>query len=239
MTSLISRQVRHACSLLFIMGGIARADVLIGTRTGGNYFPFGMTVGGIGTIYQQIYASSNFSSPLNITGIDFFPLFHGFLMRTGTYTFFLSTTTVPVNGLSGANYNANRGSDNSLFGTYVFGGGGPFTPDVLEFTGASFFYNPALGNLLLDIRVSGGGVGQLIGSDAAFWANNGDAGGVYSRVSNFGDGSGTIDWGLQTRFISETTTPEPDTIGLMATGFVILGLCLRRRDGWLRDRPRT
>jgi hypothetical protein len=235
MTSLISRQVRHACSLVFIMGGIARADVLIGTGTGGNRYPFGDPCCGPGTIYQQIYASSNFSSPLNITGIDFFTALPGGVLRSGTYTFFLSTTSVPVNGIT-TSFDANRGSDNSLFGTYVFGSA-HFVPDVLEFTGASFLYDPALGNLLLDIRISGGGVGQPIGSDGFFRANNGDAGGVYSRVYDFEPPSGFfINWGLQTRFISVTTTPEPDTIGLMATGLVILWLCLRRRDGWLRGR---
>jgi len=214
------RTVLSTLALSISVAATANAQ-LIGTRTGGNIFPFGGVLSdGVNTVYQQVYASSNFGfGPVLISEIDFFVSAAG-LLNMGTFDIFLSTTSAPVNGLNTTDFNANRGTDNTLFGSFALGGVAPAT---LAFAGPAFFYNPASGNLLVDIRSSITSSGH-----AGFWANNGDAGGVYSRAQNFGDGF--AGYGLQTQFVSVTTSPEPATLLLVASGLAgIAAVCSRRR----------
>ena len=214
------RTVLGAFALSTSVAGTASGQ-LIGTGTSGNAFPFGsVAFGGINTTYQQVYASSNFGfGPVMISEIDFF-LFAAGQLNPGTFDIFLSTTSAPVNGLNTVDFNANRGADNTLFGHFVLGGAAPAT---LAFNGPAFFYNPASGNLLVDVRSS-----LTSNGTAAFKANNGDAGGVYSRAHNFG--TGFSGFGLQTQFVSVTATPEPATLLLVASGLAgIAAVCSRRR----------
>jgi PEP-CTERM motif-containing protein len=198
---------------------------LIGSGTGSNGFPFGFIFTGFtGSIYQQVYASSNFvSGPVMISEIDFFRVLNGTL-NAGTFTIFLSTTSAQVDNLNTSNFDANRGADNTLFGSFILGGA---APAVLSFTGTAFYYNPAAGNLLVDIRSS---ITTQGNAQAFYRSNNNDAGGVYSRAQNFGNGS--TGFGLQTQFVSTpvvTTTPEPASILLVATGLVGVAATVRRR----------
>jgi hypothetical protein len=55
-----------ACTLL-------GSSITLGTDNGGNGDPFGGPLAGFpGTRYQEAYASSDFSGPISVTGIDFF-----------------------------------------------------------------------------------------------------------------------------------------------------------------------
>jgi hypothetical protein len=218
------RFIRMAAMAVFmpcIMGRPASAQ-LVGTGTGGNAFPFGASTG---TIYQQVYASSDFASgPQFVNAFQFFFFPEGGpALSTAVYNIFLSTTSAAVDGLNTVNLDANRGADNTLFGTFALGG---VAPSILVFAGTPFVYDPSAGNLLIDMRISG----QTTIGTAAFWANNGDAGGVYSRVYNFG--TGTSGFGLQTEFLTTPVTaiPEPATLALVATGLVALGLIRRRKQ---------
>ena len=215
------RRSGAAVVMACIMGLPASAQV-VGTGTGGNFFPFGA---GTGTIYQQVYTSSVFASgPQFVNSFQFF-LFSGggLTLSNAVYTVFLSTTSAAVDGLNTVNLDANRGANNTLFGTFTLGG---VAPSTLVFAGTPFVYDPSAGNLLIDMRISG----QTSEGTAAFRSNNGDAGGVYSRVYNFG--TGTSGFGLQTEFLTTpvTATPEPATLALVATGLVALGLIRRRRQ---------
>ncbi len=172
-----------------------RATITIGAPgdSGGNCIPFGCTP----AAYQQVYSASFFPDAASISAISF-PRTNVAssgtnTITTATYTVSLSTTSKPVNGLNLINLNENIGSDNQVFfsgvlqGTIASGG-------KLTVTGTPFLYDPAQGNLLLDIRVSGiGGGGGIF-----FDARNGTAGGLFSRAMS--PGTGFDNYGLVTEF---------------------------------------
>ncbi|MEP6763958.1 MAG: hypothetical protein ABJB66_06590 [Gemmatimonadaceae bacterium] len=128
-----------AAAALAMMPSITEAQ-LVGTGTGGNFFPFGGPFVGVGTVYQQVYASSNFSSGGNLQSVSFFLDDFGESsdLRTGTYSLFVSTTSVAVNALSTSNFYSNRGANNILFGTYVIGAN-TTAPNVLTFAAQNAF----------------------------------------------------------------------------------------------------
>jgi hypothetical protein len=109
-----------------------------------------------------VYTHSSFPGTITITGLQFFNTQYdsgATSMSTGPFTFSLSTTTADWNTLS-STYAANIGADNttvfngSLSQPWAFGD----TPTI-SFT-TPFTYNPADGNLLLDVvaNTSGGGI---------------------------------------------------------------------------------
>lgn len=221
--------LRFAAFLLLIAGLVPRvsADVVVGLppdAADGNCVPFGcgdlLSGGGItGTRYQQVYSATDFSGTIDITGLTFFLTqfiptdpSSGFL-NGGTYTVSLSTTSQPVNGLNLADFDANVGADD----TVIFSGalpafvafGGSFT---LGGTG-DFSYNPAQGNLLMDIQIVG--LSAPTTGETFLDARNGTAGGVFSRADNLA--TGFDDTGLVTEFDTTTTSsvPEPSSIVLL------------------------
>jgi hypothetical protein len=213
------------------LGTLLGSSITIGTDNGSNDFPFsGPFYGYTGTDYQEAYASSDFSGPMLITGIDFF-LGAGFTgdLYSGTYTLSLSIISDSIGSLSSSNLSSNLGLDNTVFETTTLHGA---APQVLTFTGTPFLYDPTLGNLLLDISIAGGTPGAKGG--AAYQDSEG-SGTEIARYQNFGLNNG-LGFGLVTEFDSTTgaasTTPEPGTLSLMAclglVGFVAQRLRRRR-----------
>jgi hypothetical protein len=84
----------------------------------------------------------------------------------------------------------------------------------LTIPGVPFNYNPAQGNLLLDIVVLPGGQR----ASGNYLARSGDAVGVFSRYHNFGTQS--IGYGLVTQF--DYVVPEPSAVSLILASFVLL-----------------
>jgi PEP-CTERM motif-containing protein len=239
--------------------------------TFGNCLPFGCHDV---TRYQQIFSASLFpvlDDPYSFGQIRFF--YSSFDSRLGgrplqpaNFTLRLYTTALTpydlTTGWPGAVTNSptydltdhlsgpqSTPFLNSSFPDTIFRG------ETLDFVSASpFSYDPAAGNLLLDIAVSYtddpladyptlpnyfdadstayADEAFLPGSIGRAWMSN-------SNVASFGPGTGGDLRGLVTEFGPagpQTVVPEPSTIGLLATGLIgIAGVARRRRRKGLAD----
>ena len=203
-----------------------------------NSFPFNISIVGLPSQrYQQVYAASQFGGGGLITQIVFRPdagAGHAFTSTLPDMQIDLSTTSAPDDGLS-TTFANNVGADD----TVVFARGaltlssaftgppsGPKDFDIIITLTTPFLYNPALGNLLLDVRNFGAG------STCSFDAVNTPGDGV-SRVfstTSVNDTTGSTDsLGLVTGF---NIVPEPGTAMLLVGGGTLLALfggCRRRQ----------
>jgi PEP-CTERM motif len=209
---------------LFAVATYARADVLVGTPDPTDIqdcIPFGCAVSN-----QFIFDSSYFSGPISITELTFFNSRQDDpdTFDPGTYTFRLATSTNDYLTPS-ATFANNVGSDVQLFATVVVGNG-PIPP-VFSFPGTPFNYDPANGDLLLEIDKTGSsntfnGFVDYGPDDATF---------KVSRVWNLdGTASGTVEInaGPVTLFgAGAAAVPEPMTLAL--TGLGLAGIAARLR----------
>jgi PEP-CTERM motif len=185
--------------------------------------------------YQQVYAASEFSalsSPIKITQIAFRPDFsfgHAFSENVSSVRIDMSTTSKSPDGLS-SSFLANTGADD----TVVFSAGpltissaftgpssGPKDFDIIITFATPFIYNPANGNLLLDIQnLNGGGPGIFFDATSKSITNDSVSREwmVFSNVPN------QDSQGLITQF---TFTPVPEPSTLLALGAV--GLARMRK----------
>lgn len=209
------------------------ATIVVGNGNVGNAFPFGSGSFGDRTQYQQVYSNKVFSAPILIRSVSFERVGGGTTLADGTVTLSASTTNAAVDALS-TDFTANIGGNNST----VFSG--TLQPNlvgnILKFTFSTpFRYTPTGGNLLLDFKFAN------YADPAApvfFRSNLGDAGGVYSRMHDFG--SGYEGFGLVTTFETSPigVVPEPGTWAMMILGFGVIGGAMRnaRRKTTLRVR---
>jgi hypothetical protein len=216
----------------------------------GNCDPFGCphTFGLV--TYEQVYLASAFPGPMNIYGLTFFDgqVLNGGQEGSGNFSVSLSYTPVAPGALNLTTPTANVGSDSQTF----FGGALPAL--VQEPTGQEliipetptltpFAYNPADGNLLLTVTVSGtvaNGSPALFLNQSACGPKTGCRSGGTSVVSGYAyygtlNGapvSGGNDFGgLVTEFdyASPVPTPEPASWPLALGGMVILAYWTYRR----------
>jgi hypothetical protein len=207
-------------TILALASSAQAGPITIGApSTGGNSFPFGES-SGIGTRYQQVYDASSFPGLFTIDGVTFFNTNASASFEEADYTLSLSTTSKSVNGLDTSIFDNNVGADDTLlFSGHLAGATG--LSITLGGSGV-FAYNPALGNLLVDIQLS-----NAVGGGSTFFdARNGDAGGLFSRAHDFG--TMFVNWGLVTRFeeASSTTVPDP------GSSLLLLGLGLAGLRAW-------
>jgi len=227
--------MRHFLAVLsfgFLITTCALADTIVGQPAdsgSGNCFPFGCPYN---AEYQQVYTSSAFSGPITITGLEFFNTQANegsTSLPTGNYTIDLSTTSADWNSLS-SNFSSNVGPDNtqvfsgSISQAWTFG-------DTLDIAFSTpFTYNPANGNLLMD--VVGSGV-STPGGNTYFDVNSSDStlGRVYcpGGVACSPTGTTANDYGLVTDFVSSTApVPEPSAVPF-AAAFAGLMIVIRKR----------
>jgi PEP-CTERM motif len=198
--------------ILLILSAQSRGQITIGTADPGtgNAFPFTIDGFAVNNRYQQVYAASNFGGPVSISGITFFNTqLPGAIFETANYTFRLSTSNFTVNNLNIANLNANPGPDAKFFATVPLTG---LTGSNFTISGVPFPYNPAHGDLLVDITRTG----QVVNSSSGHLDTmNGTSGGLFSRAHNYD--SAFENFGLVTRF---TVVPEPSTLFLLGIGAI-------------------
>jgi hypothetical protein len=226
-----SLKILPAVSLLMI-AMIAHADITIGNYVNGDCLPFNCNLDQTASSpldYQQVYGASAFgANPITITSLTWYfaTQFGGNgIMLPGNYTVFLSYTNAPVNGLSD-NLPSNRGMDYTQVGAFV--GGGSLNPSFTTAT-TPFNYNPALGNLLVEIFAANQPYQPNDGSRGYMEADT--SGSVTSRAAktpNFDYGPGPT--GLVTTFgTGVATTPEPGTLVMFGSATLGLAGLLRRK----------
>lgn len=217
-------------ALLALVSGVgAFAQTTVGVTNDGNCYPFlcndSGTISGVTIDYQQVYSHTAFSGPITISSLTFGfnPTFAGSsTVLSGTYDIYLSTTSAAVGALNGSNLNSNLGLDNTLVD--VFSGGVNSNPTFTINLSTQFNYNPALGNLLLEVlannqpNVPNGSGNGYIDADGTGIST--------SRAYCFSSGcpSGfSNDIGLVTTF-NASPTPEPNSLTLFGLG--LLGLAV-------------
>ena len=211
----------------------AMADIIIGNPPdpgSGNSFPWGNAYN---AEYQQVYASSDFAGPITITNLEFFNTqFDGgsTSLPTGTFTISLSTTSAGVGTLSG-DFNANKGGDNTVVFTGSIAQAWTFGDTLHIVLDTPYTYNPANGNLLMDVV----GANVNNGGGTTFFDVHSGNDNLFQRVyCPFGDPCdvGTVDtagYGLVTGFSTGGAVPEPGTLVMMGTGLIGVVGVIRRR----------
>ena len=237
--------------------GPLQADILVGAPGDplvGDCIPFGCSDA---SVYQQIFDSSLFSGPTTIAGLRFFlgnfenvnPIFGTPIVPNtifpANYTILFSTVAIPVDGLDTTlENNVNPATAQTFFF-------GPVSDPVgLQFTitttpANDFFYDPAAGNLLMQILSDGDPLDLSI---TMYLDINTVSGGLFSSGFDSAthppgcpDGSAGLttgctnaNSGLVVDFLTAADVnpvPEPAAIWLLATAFALIGMI-----GWIRTR---
>jgi hypothetical protein len=179
-----------------------------------------------GSRYQQVYDAGAFPGPINIDSLTFFRATPG-IVDPGRFQIAFYLTHQPVNGLS-THADQNLGTMLGSLNSFVLSGE---APAELTFDVSDFVYDPALGNLLMDV-----GSSSLLTCDPIFdifcftpgtRASYQFQSGENPSTSHFFEFLELPEWaadpgGLVTRFnLVPTQVPEPPSWLLLLGGLLM------------------
>lgn len=218
---------------------VPNADAAVEGNTN-NGFPFNITAFGLTSQrYQQVFGAGDFGAivgPHLITAITFRPdagSGAAFSSTLPSIQINLSTTSAAVDLLS-TTFAANVGGNDTVVYSGALPlsssniGGPPRNFDITITLTTPFLFNPAAGNLLLDVRNFSAGSTTQFDADSTL----GDAtsrifttsGGVGATVADGSDSGGLV-----TRFTFTVGVPEPSTFLLLGSTIVTSAVYFRYR----------
>ena len=242
--------MKHFCLALLVISSVMRANAAVivvppdynsgGEPISGPFSQFSTPPNITSMRYQEVYASDQFSGINHgggfITGVGYAIIGGGGLQPGGVIPRLqidLSTTSKGPDGLSIV-FAENVGADNRIVvgpkPVYIAQNtpGDPTGFGVFIQFDTPFFYNPAQGNLLMDVRnIEAPGVAESAGSFAGVNKPGDSISSVAARNVVAMSGS-TVTSGLTTAFVVEPI-PEPSTITLLTLALPLIFFAVRRK----------
>ena len=179
--------------------------------------------------YQEAYVSTAFSGPFTVSSMSWSLFQAPAIVLGGSYTFYWGYSAVGL-GLTSTFASNYVAGTQTLIGTATIPAGGVNFGTVLTLSGFSpFTYNPANGDLLLEIVVDNQDNVPNGSGNGYNWADY--TGSQVARAYCLDSGScgGAGIGALVTTFNSNSTTPEPGTLVMFGSGLLGLAGIARRK----------